>query len=271
MDRKKRTRYMPVLAVLGAFVLVTAALIGQNIWRSRTRSQPVVRLLEREAFAGQETVVGLLSLQRGKEYECLYLWDSQDGNSQIFHKQMPQILQDMKVSAVEVDIRKEQMPDLNQYGFEKVVIGFADYSYAREELQMIMQWVKEGGQVLAALIPETSNTADWLNQIAGIKNEGIDFYETAGIWIADGFMLTGNRQSYEIEDSFWSSRVVALEDECKIYMETDDSGRIPLLWEKQYGEGKMVVLNLGIYEKSLQGDIWGGLQSARISVCLSGD
>lgn len=267
MNERSRLNYLPVLVVLAIFVLITMALIGQNVWVDRTQAEPAVAMLERSAFPEKEEAWGHLPLQAEESYECLFIWDSMDGNSVLFHNQMNRILRDMKISGAEIDIRKDTMPDLKGYGFQKIVIGFADYEYAKEMLLEIMPWVKDGGQMLIALIPEISNTSRWMRQGMGVIDEGTKFYETTGIRIKDGFMLTGGRQSYPIGDSFQSSRMVVMDDDCTVFMESDDSSQIPLVWAREYGQGRLVVVNLGIYEKAYRG-IYSSAYSLLGSACV---
>ena len=49
MERKRKTRYTPVIILLAAFVMLTVALIGQNFWFGEDRTQEAaVALLDND-------------------------------------------------------------------------------------------------------------------------------------------------------------------------------------------------------------------------------
>ena len=57
-------------------------------------------------------------------------------------------------------------------------------------------------------------------------------------------------KSYAITDGFDSARQVELSEKAQVYAWAKEPGGIPLIWENTYGDGKFVVDNFGLYEKS---------------------
>ncbi|MDO4276423.1 MAG: DUF2194 domain-containing protein [Eubacteriales bacterium] len=249
MRSKKLPRYFTVLAILGAFILLSVALIGQNKRLEDTQEKKVLEILDNASFASEDKNTNAYG--DGGKSECLYLWDSGDDNSVVLHEQMPRILKDMKVSFVEADISREQIPTCS--GFDKVIMGFTQYSSVKEQVTGILDWVSEGGSLLMAQVPQLDATAQWVLQRMGIDASGHSYYRTPGIRIKDDFMLHGSTEDYKIDNSFESSLVVALGEESIVHMVSCDDKEIPLLWESSVGEGKAVTVNVGIYEKSFRG------------------
>ena len=261
MERKERKRYISVLILLGVFVMLTVALIGQNFWfGSEKEQEESVALLENDLFLqsqGKEEAAGA-----GKE--CLYLWDSSDASSQILHGQMPQILQDMKVSYQEADISTQEIPAFED--FEKVVVGFSSYLQVQEEVLELADWVSAGGALMLAMVPENTAASEWLFQQAGVRTIGDSYYATPGLRLQDELLLGVSKMDYPIEEPFESSLAVTLEEDCQVSVTTNDEKENPLLWKRDYQNGRIVVVNLGIYDKGYRG-IYAAAYSMLGEVC----
>ncbi len=68
---------------------------------------------------------------------------------------------------------------------------------------------------------------------------------------SEDFMLGGG-QRYELSDPFESALSVSLREDTTVYARTGDKG-VPLVWEHSSGSGRVVVDNIGIYDKVLRG------------------
>ena len=261
MEEKKTRRYIPVIILLAVFGMLTAALIGQNFWFGGRREEvQAVTLLDENV---QVQMTDAKENTSGKT-ECLYLWDSSDANSQILHEQMPQILQDMKIRYEETDISEEEIPKYEN--FEKVILGFGSYSQVQEEILELADWVASGGNLLLAMVPEYSAASVWLFRQAGVRETGDSYYETPGLRLKDELLLGGSKRDYPIEEPFESSLSVTLESDCRISVTTNDENENPLLWQREHKDGKIVVVNLGIYDKGYRG-IYAAAYSLMGEVC----
>lgn len=249
MKNNRLPRYFTVLAILGIFILLTVALIGQNRRLEETQERKVLEISDKENFVSAGKAADAHEPEGTRE--CLYLWDSEDENSAVLHGQMPQILKDMKVSFIEVDISEEEIPSCAD--FDKVILGFTQYSTVKAQITGILDWVSGGGSLLMAQVPQLDAAAQWVLQRLGIDASGYSYYHTPGIRIKDDFMLHGNTDDYFIENSFESSLVVTLTEQSTIHAVSSDDKEIPLLWENSVGQGKAVIVNVGIYEKSFRG------------------
>jgi len=254
MEKQKTVRYYTVLVILGVFVILAAALIGQNFWKSSTPSEGRIELLDDGAFSKKETGsvknTGEIT-EKNPKTECLYLWNSRDENSRLLHEQMPRILGDMKAEYTEIDIAGEALPDLKN--FRKAVLGFTDYLPIKSGITRVGDWVADGGQLLVAQVPELETASRWLWERAGVETIGSSFYKTETIRLTGDFMLHGEICDYEIESPFESTLSVVLRDDCTVHMVSGDEIQMPVLWERKVDQGKAVVVNLGIYEKAYRG------------------
>ena len=87
--------------------------------------------------------------------------------------------------------------------------------------------------------------------------------------------MLGGGERYEFSDPFQSSLSVSLREEATVYARTGDEG-VPLVWGTKSGAGRVVVDNIGIYDKimrgiyaasfSLPGDQQLGVLSGRFSI-----
>ena len=84
---KKRVWYIPMIIILFIFLLLTVALVGRNIALNQNSSDQKLEMLMKEDFQKENEQDD--AVKQGEQ--CLYLWDSRDENSQLFHEQMPQI------------------------------------------------------------------------------------------------------------------------------------------------------------------------------------
>ena len=65
-------------------------------------------------------------------------------------------------------------------------------------------------------------------------------------------VYAGRGQRYEFSDPFESSLSVSLREEATVYASTGDEG-VPLVWGTKSGAGRVVVDNIGVYDKIMRG------------------
>ena len=64
--------------------------------------------------------------------------------------------------------------------------------------------------------------------------------------------MLGGGQRYELSDPFESALGVRLRDDATVYAVTGDEG-VPLVWSTELGKGRIVVDNIGVYDKVMRG------------------
>ncbi len=196
----------------------------------------------------------------GQPVTCLLLYDSgQEGTDQV-KKQFDQILLDMKVGTQAVDVRTTALTSLPEFGqYQTVVVLMSNLDALGKRLIDLMNWVQNGGSALFAMTPDKTTYFDAISQKLGVQSSAWGYKMVESIIPSEDFMLGGG-QRYELSDPFESALSVSLREDATVYARTGDEG-VPLVWEHSSGSGRVVVDNIGIYNKVLRG-VRGLLQPA---------
>ena len=240
----RRFRWQKLLAVWAVFLLIAAALFAERSgvqytgthFRLCTLESP---LTKEEALAGQTPT-------------CLLVCDTAPEGGAEIREQFEQMMQDMKVPAEAVDlaqIEPEEIPAFSDY--QTVVVLEANLDALDLRLLDLMDWVEQGGNVLFAMAPEKTSSFDVVAQKLGVLASAWSYKLAESIVPAEGFMLGGG-QRYELSDPFESSLAVRLRDDATVYAVTGEEG-VPLVWSTELGKGRIVVDNIGVYDKVMRG------------------
>ena len=188
----------------------------------------------------------------GQPVTCLLLYDSgQEGTDQV-KEQFDQILLDMKVGTQAVDVRTTALTSLPEFSqYQTVVVLMSNLDALGKRLIDLMNWVQNGGSVLFAMTPDKTTYFDAISQKLGVQSSAWEYKMVESIVPSEDFMLGGG-QRYEFSDPFQSALSVSLREDTTVYARTGDKG-VPLVWEHSSGSGRVVVDNIGIYDKVLRG------------------
>ena len=188
----------------------------------------------------------------GQPVTCLLLYDSGQGGTDLAKEQFDQILLDMKVSTQAVDVHTTPLASIPEFGrYKTVVILMSDLDALGKRLTDLMNWVQDGGSVLFAMTPDKTTYFDAISPKLGVQSSSWEYKTAESIVPTEDFMLGGG-QRYEFSDPFESSLSVSLREEATVYARTGDEG-VPLVWGTKSGSGRVVVDNIGIYDKVLRG------------------
>lgn len=116
----------------------------------------------------------------------------------------------------------------------------------------LCDWVSEGGNVLFVMTLQKTAYTSIIEQKLGIISSGYDNTLVDSIYFEPEFMLGGG-QAYAITDPYDSAWAVQLSENAKVYAHVNKKNGQPVIWENQYGKGKFVVDNFGLYEKAVRG------------------
>ena len=241
---KGRFRWGRLLLVWLVFLLLAGALFAERSGVQYTAAHVQIGALDHaltkeEALAGQAPV-------------CLLLCDSRQVSVAEAKEQLEQILQDMKVPAEAADLADtapEALPAFENY--ETIVVLVPNFEPLGLRLLDLMDWVEQGGNVLFAMTPEKCGAFDVVAQKLGVLASAWNCKTAESIVPAEGFLLGGG-QRYELSDPFESSMAVQLRDDAAVYAVTGDEG-VPLIWSAELGKGRVVVDNIGVYDKVMRG------------------
>ncbi len=240
---KLRYKGMPV--ILGVFLLMAAALFAE---RSGIR---YILHQDQAVYLDKEKVIRADEAEARLKKTCLVVMDSRDLASCQIYEQFQQILKDMKVGYEMRDMAEtRELGGLDAY--ETAVILMSDLNPLKEEVLDLAQWVKAGGSAMFAMTLQSDTYVSLMQQKLGIMSAGNDYLEVDNFHPSEEFMIGGGRD-YTITDPFKSAWNITLSERAKLYAWSSGKYKIPLVWENDYGSGKFVVVNLGIYVKAVRG------------------
>lgn len=179
------------------------------------------------------------------EKECLVLVDSNDD----FGEEMIFVLDDMRVGYDVVDVTKEAIPKLTAY--RTIVVTFADLTLIKNDLQSMIEWVKNGGNLMNTHTFQLNSAFKVIESKLGIVEDTRDYASIDGITILNDFMIGGN-ETFSYDTAMDVSLSVCLDRDSKTYIESR-KGHVPILWERNYGNGKFVIMNLEMTGKENRG------------------
>lgn len=237
--------FKSMLVILGVFLMIAVFLFAERSGIQYTEKNRKV------AYLSQEEVVTEQMAAKSLPKTCLVLRNSEDEASVAAWEQFQQIFKDMKVGTDVVDLQSaSSIPDYHAY--ETVVVLLSDVSPLKENLMELCDWVSEGGNVLFALTLQKTAYSSVIEQKLGIVSSGYDNIRVDSIYFEPEFMLGGG-QAYAITDPYDSAWAVQLSENAKVYARVNEKNGQPVIWENQYGKGKFVVDNFGLYEKVVRG------------------
>lgn len=239
-NRKNRKLLIPVFALLlcGAMVLLERyGITGQNV------NEPVW-----QAAADFSEDIEM-------ESTCLIL-TKENEISTVFEKMTGVVLDGMKVRYDSRDIAEGISRELLD-SYETVVLTFQQWGDLGDELVVLFQWVRDGGKLMAAVAPGYDGGFGAVMKKVGIENVGDDYPEIWGFQIRNHCMIGAtDDEVFECvpreEEGLGTSLQVQLDPESHVWVASED-GTLPLLWTRDYGKGRVAVINVVITDKYQRG------------------
>lgn len=252
-------RYNGMLVVALMFAIIAVVLFVERSGINYNYSKPVLNLVP------EEKIVTKASANATLEKTTLILWDSTQGDSTNAMEEFPVIFNDMKVGYDAVDLSQNPFPDLS--GYNAVVVLMSDLAPMGQNVVTLNDWVYSGGKVQFALTLQKNIYVSVLESPLGILDSSWGYSLLENIHIDKDFMVGGGR-SFEVEDAYDSAWAVQLDKQkTKVHAWIDNASETPLIWETKYGEGKYVVVNIGLCEKVFRG-FYAAAYSLLDDVCV---
>ena len=244
--RLRAFRWRKLLLIWAVFAAMAVILFAERSGIRYASTQFKLDYLPRtEALPAQTALFG-------QPVTCLLLYDSGQEGTSLAKEQFDQILLDMKVGVQAVDVHTAALADIPEFGqYKTVVVLMSDLDTLGKRLIDLMNWVQDGGSVLFGMTPAKTTYFDAVAARLGVQSSSWEYKVAESIVPTEDFMLGGG-QRYELSDPFQSSLSVSLRDEATVYARTGDEG-VPLVWAAASGAGRVVVDNIGIYNKVLRG------------------
>ena len=241
----KNFQFKGILVILGCFLFIGAILFAERSGLSYRESEKKLSYLNTDKLVTKKEAV------KDLKSTCLVLMDTNQENSTLAWTQFEQIFQDMKVGVDLIDVSCESIP-VNLSGYETMVVLLSDLNPLKEDVFRISDWVKAGGSAMFAITLQKDTYVSVIEQKLGIASSDYTDTMVNSIYFDKDFLIGGG-QAYKITDAYESAWAVELSQRAKVYAWADDPSGVPLIWENDYGKGKFVVDNFGLYEKACRG------------------
>lgn len=173
--------------------------------------------------------------------KCLVLFDSESSIKKGSQNTVLATLESMKVSHSIIDVSHPARVNFEDY--ETVIITFVQLSRIDDQIDELMLWVENGGKLLFAIRPDNSVTLSKIYPQLGISNLDNGLIAANGVEFLTE--LLPGVAGLQFGESFidHTSLPVNLDEGVKLHLVSSDDQGIPILWETNLGEGKIVVIN----------------------------
>ncbi len=179
-----------------------------------------------------------------KPVDALVLFDSEsiakDKDMKILVDNVYTILEGMRVKYDTYDVNSPQKIDLSSY--RAVIFAVLDVSKLDTQTITIMDWVEGGGRVLFAIRPDSYQSLMSIVRRLGVVSSG-DLVDAKGVEFTTDVFVGAKGKSMGMEFISGSSYPVELESGCRVHLVSKDSNKIPLLWQCDIGQGRVVFIN----------------------------
>lgn len=199
----------------------------------------------------------------GDEKTCLLVFNSEASDSRQAEEQLGMIFTDMRVGVAEWDLANAPLPDLGDY--QTLVVAVSDLEIFGESILDLCSWVEQGGSAMFALPLQKETTMDLISAKLGIVQSGYENALVKAVVPDENFMIGGGK-AFEVTDPYESSASVRVDESCEVWARSDENG-VPLIWSRNFGEGRFVIVNLGFMEKAYRG-FYASAYSLLEDVCV---
>lgn len=238
----KRNTYihnMFVIWLVFLLLLVVVLFVGRNIVYSNKGKS--LQILKEEAF---ET--GRVPKDQAKTLVIYH----DDRDSRRGAREILATLRQMKV--VYDKVKTDELDPLIYDRYSRIVIAVTDHEWIDPFLAGLDAWVSGGGSLMFAFPPSTGGEDALLN-LMGIEDLGDKEWALVRGFTCLGDFMPGGSRKLSISTPYESSLNVRLSASCTTYMVSTGKNEVPLVWRQPYGEGEVVVDNLGFMEKAYRG------------------
>ena len=245
-ERFLKFGYKGIIAIVLIFALISVILFLERSGINLNYEERSLHLLPNDRIVTKDAACESL------KKNSLVLLNSTNADCRLAYEQFEVILADMKIGYDLIDVSCAEMPDLNNY--EIVIVLLSDMTPMKEKVLTLCDWVFSGGNVLFPMTLEKNIYSSVIENKLGIIDSSYNNAMVESIYIEEDFMIGGGR-AFSIPDGYDSGWAVQLSDgdNINVYAYTDDERRMPLIWSADYGEGRFVVDNFGLYTKSMRG------------------
>lgn len=243
----RRSRFTMVSAFIGLFLIVAAVVIIERFGILAEESTP-------EMLDLPQTYLAQVPDPENRAKESLIIVDETE-TSKRYTDQMTFILDSMDVGYELFPIAETNSPPLPELSeYQTVILGsiYPERLMEQGYMDILFNWINQGGR-LFNLIPNAYSPA----MEAYRDNFGITAMNPGEITIdhlqfVTDFMIGSDGFEYDLEGFSTYGMDVQMTEDSTVHV-LQPSTNTPIVWEKEYGEGRIVVNNVDMIEKSSRG------------------
>ena len=177
----------------------------------------------------------------GADADCLILYNSKSSFNQGSLDTVTAVLASMKVPYSVMDINQPSQIDFQEY--ETVVITFVQLTLMDQQIDELMDWVENGGKLLFSIRPDNSATLSRIYPQLGISVLDKGFIEVNGVEFLTELLPGTSGMQFGSDFMDHTSLPIDLDKGVKQHLISADEVGLPILWEAEFGQGKIVFIN----------------------------
>ena len=151
------------------------------------------------------------------------------------------VLESMKIPYKAIDASQFSLNELEKT--ETLITTFIEFNQIENDLSSIAEWVFHGGKLLIAIRPDNTASISPLLPAAGIRSVDSGYAISQGVEFINPLLPGAAGQIFGNSFINNSSLPVTLDREADIHVISGDEQGIPILWDADYGDGKIVFIN----------------------------
>ena len=250
------------------FALIGCALyIEQQGFRLPSNADESLLIDEDAWYAVQNPNAGAIASNAPK---CLIVFDKNDDDSIALKNNIEYVLNSINVSTKtqEIEVPKEIIEDEEEmvllqntsatntdretYDFTKyddIIFCLSNLTYLGVDYNAFSQWISSGGHAMFAMGIDPSDGFYQWKELLGISNQTIpELVEADSLRFKTSIMA--GVEEREFSDDVINCQVLDLKttDDCIVHISTCDEIEVPLLWEKNFDNGKIIICNAEMFE-----------------------
>lgn len=198
--------------------------------------------------------------------ECIVLYNSHEAYSEDIYQNINFVLTSMSVNFDAVDIAVDEFPEINQY--RTAILSFADISAVEQSFPVIFSWANQGGRLLFTVSMEPSLALSEISNKLGMTQSDTQFVIVNKIKILTDFMLGGKGNEYIWGNNNRYALMEQLNNDCTIHLKSVGDSEVPLLWEREYGKGRIIVNNNDAFSQKQSRGLIAAVYSLLDDVCV---
>jgi len=166
-------------------------------------------------------------------------------------------LDSMRVKYDAFDVKSKQEYDLAKYN--NVVVSFIDLEGQSDRVFALVEWARNGGNVLFSIRPDPSPVFNGIYRKLGIISKSDGLIVARGVSFVSDLFPGGNGKRLGLDFIASNSYFLQIDESCQIHLRSADQYDVPILWQCDYGLGHFVVINSDQFNnKSDRGVIGAG-------------